>query len=494
MYDRGMEKLSSSDREFFSRVYDSAFLNPFSDERLDSDASAVGKPKADEAFAFLGELLAKLDERLRMVLGGGHLVSDYGFEDAQLLEIALLFKELHSHRGELDSYIRAQSLEGDQIIPADFASGIFQEIHSNGIPVERAENYVALMFQTRRAYYFISTGLTGRCKSVRELRKELWNAIFTHDAHLYVDRLWNRLEDFSTLLLGETGTGKGAAAQALGRSNYIPYQSQKKRFTENFTKAFLSINLSEFSENLIESELFGHKKGSFTGAVGDREGIFSRCSRRGAIFLDEVGELSEQIQIKLLRILQQRVFSPVGGYEILRFGGRIIAATNQDIAKRRMEGKFRNDFYYRLSSVQIRVPTLRQRIEETESELELLVSDIVRRLVGEEEPKLTERLVEVMRLELPKRYQWPGNVRELEQAVRSILLTGHYRGEAVFENHSGVEVDQELGKCLRGELTLEEVTEWYCRRLYRQLGSYGAVAERVGVDWRTVKQKILPRV
>lgn len=484
-----MKSLTPSDKEFFSRVNQSAFLNPFSEKRHSSDAHAVGK-KANNPFLHLGELLNKLDTRLQTISTSStqSLYSLYTEEDAQLLEVAILFQVLHRHRDGLDAYIRNQVKASDKLLPADCASEIFSELCARGFSVDRAEAFVALIFQMRRAYYFISTGLMGQCDSMRSLREKLWNVIFTSDIKFYVRCFWNRLEDFSTLLLGETGTGKGAAAMALGRSNYIPYKSDLSTFSENFAKSFLSINLSEFSENLIESELFGHRKGAFTGATSDHEGIFSRCSRRGAIFLDEIGDVSEQVQIKLLRVLQERVFFPVGGHERIRFGGRVIAATNQDIEKLRNDGRFRNDFYYRLSSTRIELPSLRMRIAENEDELTLMLTEVVKRMSGEELPELVERIQGVLQRDLPKDYGWPGNVRELEQAVRSVILSGEYIGEKNANNPSVT--SGELNRCLSGDMTLTELEKWYCRCLYDKLGTYGAVAAKLGIDWRTVKQKI----
>src|SRR5262249_37326051 len=146
---------------------------------------------------------------------------------------------------------------------------------------------------------------------------------------------------------------------------------------ESFEASFVSINLSQFPEALIESELFGHKKGAFTGAVEGHAGIFERCSPHGAIFLDEIGEASIPVQIKLLRVLQERHFSQVGAHEQRRFSGRVIAATNRSLDALRAEGKFRDDFYYRLCSDVIEVPSLATRLREDPSELDRLIAFIL---------------------------------------------------------------------------------------------------------------------
>ncbi len=479
-------KLDAESRAFFDQVGTSAFENPFGASRLASDKSAVGLKGDAGEFEVLNRLLALLEARLKQVADGGRLdIGDFVADDRERLRIALLFHVFHHWRDRTDAYIREQIAHGDELLAWPGGDALYREILSYGIEPGYASACVAIFFQFRRAYYFIDQSLRGASPSMRRLREQLWNAIFTCDTRLYVDKLWSRMEDFSTLLLGETGTGKGMAAMALGRSGYIPYLPERRTFRESFTKAFLSINLSQFAENLIESELFGHRKGAFTGAIENHDGIFARCSPCGAIFLDEIGDVSEPIQIKLLQVLQQRTFSPVGGHETLRFPGRVIAATNQDLAARRAEGRFRNDFYYRLSSGTIEVPTLRRRLDEQADELERLVADIVGRLAGEPDGALTDRIVTALKRDLPPGYAWPGNVRELEQAAKSVLLTGHYRGETT--TAAG---DDETRQILAGALSLDELERWYCKRLYARFGSYGPVAARLGVDWRTVKKLV----
>jgi DNA-binding NtrC family response regulator len=319
------------------------------------------------------------------------------------------------------------------------------------------------------------------------LRKALWNAVFTTDVRLYGRHLWDRMEDFSTLLLGETGTGKGSAAAAIGRSGLIPFEPRRGRFAQSFTGTFLAINLSQFPETLIESELFGHRKGAFTGAVDHHRGVFERCSARGSLFLDEIGDVTEPVQIKLLNVLQERSYAPVGSHESRRFAGRVIAATNRPLGELRRSGRFRDDFYYRLSSNVIRVPALRERIADAPEELGQLAGVLLGRLVGEgAAPQLTDQVLTALEA-LPRDYPWPGNVRELEQAIRRILVTGSYAPEAP----AGDAGDDAWRAALEaGTLDAAALLGGYCARLHRSLGTYEAVAERVGLDRRTVRKHV----
>jgi DNA-binding NtrC family response regulator len=317
---------------------------------------------------------------------------------------------------------------------------------------------------------------------MRRLRESLWNNVFTHDMRAYQAALWNRMEDFSTLVLGETGTGKGQVAAAIGRSGFIPYLRAERRFAANFADTFISINLSQFPETLIESELFGHRKGAFTTAIEHHEGVFQRCSAHGALFLDEIGEVSVPVQVKLLQVLHERTFTPIGGREKKRFSGRVIAATNQPLERLRSEGRFREDFFYRLCSDVIRMPTLRERIAESSAELPELVRLVVERITGSCE--LVDKVLE----NLPRNYSWPGNVRELEQAVRRILLTGTYSPETAATTQ---DLDSTFLEEVRaGALTVPELLARYSAMLHRRLGTYAEVAKRTGLDPRTTRKYV----
>jgi transcriptional regulator with PAS, ATPase and Fis domain len=218
--------------------------------------------------------------------------------------------------------------------------------------------------------------------------------------------------------------------------------------------------------------------------------VFERCSKHGALFLDEIGEASVPMQIKLLRVLQEREFTPVGGREEKRFWGRVIAATNRSLADLRQSGRFRDDFYYRLCSDIIHVPTLRERIEVSPGELAELVGLMVKRTIRTKNPELAAYVLAIFERDLPRGYAWPGNVRELEQAVRRVLLTGSYKPDLA--SAPSLDAEERLVARLRdGNLSAEELLSAYSALLYRRLGSYAAVAERTGLDPRTSRKYVL---
>jgi transcriptional regulator with GAF, ATPase, and Fis domain len=389
---------------------------------------------------------------------------------------------------DFDHLVLEQVKAGDTPCKVPFAGDVFALLQQLGFGLPAIISYFGIFYQIRRAYYFIENALTGFSPSMHKLREQLWNNIFTYDINWYRQHLWNKMEDFSTLLLGETGTGKGAAAAAIGRSGFIPFDEPQGRFTESFARNFISLNLSQYPATLLESELFGHKKGAFTGAIENHSGIFSLCSPHGSIFLDEIGDISVPVQIKLLQVLQERTFSPVGSHDRLRFRGRVIAATNKPLDSLRKQGEFRDDFYYRLCSDIITVPPLCQRIHEDPRELTELVASIVLRLIGAANQDLVHLVCEIIGKELGNDYPWPGNVRELEQAVRRIILTRHYRGEIgeaapALRAHlaEGGDAGNKDAKTLLAE---------HCCRLFAQHRSYEEVARRTRLDRRTVKKYI----
>jgi MoxR-like ATPase len=482
-------RLSASDREFFAALADVVFGNPFTPQRAELIVRlAPGVPLGD--MTTHREALAQVaGPRLRPWLQeGAPALLRLGAEDRSLLEPPLLYVVYHRYVPQFDAHIEKQAGQGGAPLTLPFADDLIAELVRSGFPEERAARYFALFFQLRRAFYFILGSLAGECESMLRLRHALWNNVFTHDMRGYDASLWNRMEDFSTLLLGETGTGKGSAAAAIGRSAFIPFLPGQRRFAANFAESFITINLSQFPETLIESELFGHRKGAFTGAIDHHDGVFERCSPHGALFLDEIGEVSIPVQIKLLQVLQERTFTALGGHEKKRFSGRVIAATNRRLGEQRRDGRFRDDFFYRLCSDLIEVPTLRQRIAESPGELEQLVRLVVSRIAGQQASQLTAPVMEALQRDLPPGYNWPGNVRELEQAVRRILLTGRYAGDVADAVRS--EEDLLADKLRAGQLTADELLSRYCALLYRRLGTYADVAKQTGLDPRTSRKYV----
>ena len=489
----GKAKWTPEDRRFFKTVGRMIFMNPFDIARENllgrvSPGHEKGALKLDPKFyAFAGQVeqrIAKLESQ------GFTTLDKFDAEERLFMEPVFLYLVYHRFVRDLDQLVRRQLEMGDTPAPVPFAEELLAALGARGFTEERSRHYFAMFYKLRRAFFFTLTTLVGDGQSMRALRGSLWNAMFTNDMRTYDQYLWNRMEDFSTLLLGETGTGKGQAASVIARSGLIPFDSRTGRFAWSFSKTFVAINLSQFPEGLIESELFGHRKGAFTGAIGDHEGVFDLCAEHGSLFLDEIGEVSVPTQIKLLQVLQERTFTPLGSHEKRRFPGRVIGATNRPLTALRASGTFRDDFFYRLCSDVIVVPPLRQRLEESPSELEELVASLVERTTGQQSASLTATILEALARDLPKGYRWPGNVRELEQAVRRVLLTGSYRGD---EETAGATLsdDASLARDVAaGSLDATALVSRYCGMLYRRVGTYEEVARRTGLDRRTVRKYV----
>jgi Nif-specific regulatory protein len=212
-------------------------------------------------------------------------------------------------------------------------------------------------------------------------------------------------QDASVLVLGESGTGKELVARAL------------HRLSPRSKKPFVAINCAALSENLLESELFGHEKGAFTGAIAQKKGKLE-LAEGGTVFLDEIGELAPLLQAKLLRVLQQREFERVGGVNTLPLNVRIVAATNRDLAAEVRRGAFREDLYHRLNVVALRVPALRERA----GDIPMLANHFLARASARCRRRVHGISDDAMRYLTT--YAWPGNVRELENAIERAVVLG----------------------------------------------------------------------
>lgn len=351
-------------------------------------------------------------------------------------------------------------------------------------------HWFAFLFQVRRASHHIFDFIVGSSLPAARLRGAVWQSIFTHDLRRYRRGLYDRMGDLATLITGPSGTGKELVAQAIGLSRYIPFHPSRGRFELESTRAFYPLNLSALAPTLIESELFGHRRGAFTGALSDRKGFFALCPSLGTVFLDEIGELDPQIQVKLLRVLQTREFQPLGDAKPQSFHGKIIAATNRDLASEMRAGRFRDDLYYRLCSDLIETPSLKAQLEDTPDDIENLVRFIARRVVPEgEADALTAEVLGFIASRLGDGYAWPGNVRELEQCVRNVMVRCEYRPPALGRKDSQTSpssvVDLETAA-----FSADELLEAYCASVYERTGSFLEASRVLRLDRRTVKSKV----
>ena len=479
--------LQPGDRDYFRILTEFAFRNPFEKESLELAYKVAGGeyPAGEQLRSQVFETIKK--KIGQVTLNGKFTWKQFAGEDRNLVRFALLHDSYYRCFSKFDDFILRQIKEDLADQPVSFAQEALILMRSRDFSVDDSLRYFGFFYQLRRAWYFINHGLIGQSVSMETLRSHLWRSLFTSFPDLYEKVMWNRMEDFSTFLVGETGTGKGTAATAIGRSGFIPFNEKKTTFSEIFTNNFIEINLSQFSESLIESELFGHRKGAFTGAVDDHHGIFALCSPHGAIFLDEIGDVSIPIQIKLLKVLEERSFSPVGGHNKLHFNGRIVTATNKSLIELKQQKTFREDFYYRLCSNVINVPTLRQQIDEDPSTLEALLAHTIQRIAGEPVPELLEIVMHILEREVGLNYGWPGNVRELEQAVRSIILTLHYNKNP----SAALSYTNEIHRTIEREsVKAQDLVAIYCSILYRKYGTFQKVAQITDLDPRTVKKHI----
>ncbi|MBF0368956.1 MAG: sigma 54-interacting transcriptional regulator [Magnetococcales bacterium] len=293
-------------------------------------------------------------------------------------------------------------------------------------------------------------------------------------------------EQTTVLLLGESGTGKELISRAIHEGS------------DRSKKPFVPVECSGLADNLFESELFGHKKGAFTGAYFDKPGLIE-AAHGGTLFLDEIGEVSAQIQVKLLRLLETQTFRRVGSTEAKYVDFRLICATNRNLAEMVKTGLFRKDLYYRISIFPIQLPALRDRRED----IGLLANSLLRRYPGKKNYSLSKEALSCL-----GEYAFPGNIRELQNLLERarILASGHQLkpmhfpgicGEAApvafsqahdFQNHT---TDEESLFQIKGVQTLEAVEALYMRHILATFpGKREALAKKLGISLRTLVRKI----
>ena len=283
------------------------------------------------------------------------------------------------------------------------------------------------------------------------------------------------LDTTTVLIEGETGTGKELVARAIHHAS------------ARASRPFVVVDCTALPEALFESEVFGHERGAFTGAVAARRGLFE-TSGGGTCFLDEIGELTAPLQAKLLRVLQERTIRRVGGNEAIPVDVRIVAATNHDLRKFVADGGFRDDLYYRLAVVTITMPPLRER----PMDIPLLVRHFLDKL-AHASGRAAKRL-SAEALSLLSAYHWPGNVRELEHVIeRAVALSSN---DAILPDDLPPQVRREPEHAPRlpaAEMTLEDVKRWYVTKVLEDMGGNKLrAAEVLGIDRRTL-YRILDR-
>lgn len=368
--------------------------------------------------------------------------------------------------GSVDTAIKAMKLGASDYLTKPFKAEEFCIVVNRVLGQRRLLDQIAqLRMELAGKYHF--EGMISQDPKMREIFVTIARVAAT---------------DAPVLISGETGTGKELVARA------IHYNSPRR------SKPFLAINCGAFPETLLESELFGHEQGAFTGAVSAKPGIFE-VAHGGSLLLDEIGNVSLAMQVKLLRVLESGEFKRVGGVETLRSDVRVLAATHVDLAAAVAQGTFRSDLFYRINVVPITLPPLRERAVD----IPLLVEHFIRRFG----PKINPAVRDISRPAMLKllRYHWPGNIRQLEHVVQRALILAN--GETILPEH--LPLDDDAQREDRAEfhfneqLPLDEVRDRLVEQVERAYldkalrlhgGSIRKTARHAGLSERSLYEKL----
>lgn len=348
-----------------------------------------------------------------------------------------------------------------------------------------AEDYIQKPFQLDELAITVEKALERRSlrREVKELRAEVRgrynfsNIVGRSKPMQQLFEVIRRIaarRDASALITGSTGTGKELVARA------IHYNSDRR------DAPFVPINCSAIPDTLLESELFGYQKGAFTGAQETRRGLIEEA-QGGTVFLDEINTLSQNLQVKLLRVLQERIVRRVGGRENIQIDIRLVSASNQDLEEAAKRGEFRQDLFYRLNVVPVRLPDLKDRRED----IPLLVLHFLQKFATQHGEPTRRFSNEGMRVLMT--HNWPGNVRELENAVEHALTMG--RGEILMPEDLPVSVTAPerdiIHEATLDDVTLAELERRYILRVLEKMGGHQIKTSRVlGIDRRTLYRRL----
>ena len=505
-----MAVFSEGEHRFVDALSRLAYANPFSPERINLEREALGGDFNDPSPVWsqqvgladdrpnvrkLASRAEQLAKKIRKKLCGKVPATD---SELALYQDLCYYVLYYCYWPKMNTMVEPALRDGAtspsgkvawwKPYRADFAH--YLELPARELPSRvEPDHLLACFFQIRQAFHHIFTFLVGGSMPAARLRAAVWQSIFTHDMRRYRRTLYRRMGTITTLVTGPSGTGKELVARAVGMSRYIPFDAKTETFSDGFCGAFHTLNLSALSPTLIESDLFGHRRGAYTGALEDRAGWLEKCQPLGTMFLDEIGELDAAIQVKLLRVLQNRTFQRIGESEDRHFHGKLIVATNRDLAAEMRAERFREDFYYRLCSDMITTPSLREQLADEYGNLRNLILFIARREIDDEAEALADEVLHWIDENLGCDYAWKGNIRELEQCVRNVMIRRDYRPTATASEEAGPQERLVTGMTA-GTLTAEELLRQYCTLIYAKLESYEATAGQLGLDRRTVKSKI----
>ena len=365
-----------------------------------------------------------------------------------------------SGHGNIETAVKATKIGAYDFIEKPLSLEKLLLSVNNALDYYRLEEEISLFKEKEKDKY----NLTGHSKAMNQLKEQIRVVAPTN--------AW-------VLISGENGTGKEIVAHTI------------HRLSQRSHKPMVEVNCAAIPEDLIESELFGHERGAFTGASTMRKGKFDKASD-GTIFLDEIGDMSLKAQSKTLRILQEQKFERVGGTRTIKVDVRVIAATNKDLESEIENGTFREDLYFRLNVIPVRVPPLRERVEDIPDLVEEFLKEFLRN-TNMEPKKISEEAIKSL-----KQYNWPGNVRELKNLVERLMIMTP--GEVIRAKHipapfnGSIGLDESFESAFEVELLREAKSRFERAFIEKKLkefaGNISQTAEAIGIERSNLHKKI----
>jgi DNA-binding NtrC family response regulator len=421
------------ERAFLAAISWLAYLNPF-EPRWAEVVRAIfpagglpDDPDPDAPFRGLSERIQRPIAAAAALLQGDRIGSP---SDMAVFRGAAIYALWDKYRDRFQHLI---DTDGVDVPFRDELEATYASLRLD-LPVLRVpepRHLVEFMYQWRRNVFYIARLIRGQSPAAAAARLAIFRASMGGDRCTYVRGLYRTMERVPVLITGETGTGKDLAAQCIGWGGYLPLDEKGERFVLRHRAAPHTRSLCEVPRELIESALFGHKRGSFTGATADATGFFALPEPHGSLFLDEIGELQGYLQAKLLRPFQNREILAIGATRPQPIHGRHIFASRRDLEAMCQEGTFRVDLLERMNGVRIHMPPLRQMLAEDPGELGRFVRGFVVAAGIHEEEEVqawTERITGYVAAKMPG-HPWPRNLRELKNFTERFLLSGGQMAE-----------------------------------------------------------------